>query len=126
LEVPPDALAARLDGELAGVAHALSERDRVVRLEGLDRAAQAAVLGRARGFVGGFGVEACLALLLGRPAVVCVGSGAPSEELGVASSFLGRPPFGPLHVLEVDGSIEEAAERAAQALTASVEALAAV
>jgi hypothetical protein len=124
-EPPDDVLGVAGAGAGAEVATLIAERKAVVGLDELDRQAQTAVLGRARGFVGGFGVEACLALMLGRPAVVCVQPGTESDELRVASSFLASPPFGPLHVVELDGPVEETAERAVQ-LVESAEALAAV
>jgi hypothetical protein len=111
------------DAELGA---ALAERGRVASLDGLDRARQAAVLRRARGFVGPFGVEALLALLSGTSAVV-VGAGPRREQdrdLRLVSSFLVQPPYGELHVLEPAGLVEEAAGRALGLLAPAPSALA--
>jgi hypothetical protein len=125
LGVPDEFLAIRLPESQSGVAAALAERAPVVDLRGLDRAAQAAVVARARGFVGAFGVEACLALLLGRPAVVLSDQGSGSDDERVASVVLGRPPFGRLHRLAA-AAPDESAERAAELVETSLEALTAV
>jgi hypothetical protein len=125
LDLPDEFVAVRFPAEQADVASALAERATVVGLDGLDRPAQAAVLARARGFVGRFGPEACLALLLGRPAVVTAAGGEP-DELRVASSVLAGGQFGWLYVLEATGSAAESAERAVRLVDGSVEAFAAV
>ena len=62
---------------------------------------------------------ACLALLLGRPAVV-VADDVATEEMRIASRFLNRRPFGPLHLAEA-GPADAAAERAVGLLATSVE-----
>ena len=100
----------------------------MVKLDGLDRPTQAAVLARARGFVGTYGVEAVLAVLLGVQAVAfSPGSHQVDEDdLRLISSFLAAPPFGPLHLLDAHGPATEAADRAARLLDAPVEALATV
>ena len=104
----------------------LAERWPVVKLDELNRSAQAAVLARARGFVGCFGVEACLGLLLGRPVVVVLDEGVDRDELRMASLLLARRPFGRLHVLEaVEGAVE-ASEEALRFVEDPVETLAAV
>jgi hypothetical protein len=125
--LPDDFVAVRFDPAQADVAAALAERFTVVGLDGLDRQAQTAVIARARGFVGTYGVEAYLAVLSGVPAVVLPGGARLDEhDLKLASSFLARPPFGRLHVIESAGSPAEAAEQAARLLEAPVEALAGV
>jgi hypothetical protein len=119
LELPERFVAVARGASDAEVIAALARRVTVVDLDGLDRSAQAAVLARARGFVGGFGVEVCLALLLGRPAVV-VADDVATEEMRIASRFLNRRPFGPLHLAEA-GPADAAAERAVGLLATSVE-----
>jgi hypothetical protein len=94
----------------------------VVDLEGLDRGAQTAVLARARGFVGAYGVEAYVAVLLGRPAVVFGAEGADPTDLRIASTFLARAPFGRLETIEAG----EPAERALALLERQAESLAGV
>jgi hypothetical protein len=81
------------------------EQGSVVSLEGLDRVGQAAVLGRSRGFVGPWGVEAVLAVLVGVPSVVF--GGADEDDLRVVSSFLGNSPFGSLQVIEAGEADEQ-------------------
>jgi hypothetical protein len=123
-----DFVAVRGDAADPGVVSALADRVAVVALDGLDRRAQAAVLARARGFVGRYGVEAVLAVLSGTRAVAFA-EGLEEAVLGdlrLASAFLADAPYGRLQVLEAGGSAEEAAERALRLLDASVEALAAV
>jgi hypothetical protein len=117
-EVPDDFVAVRFEAEQAEIASALGARAGVVELEGLERDVQTVVLGRARGFVGTYGVEAYLAVLLGVPAVVFPGGSRPpaEDDLRVASSFLTGPRFGRLHVLEAAGSPAEAAARAERLL----------
>jgi hypothetical protein len=126
VRLPEDFVAVRFDGQGADVASALAERGAVIGLDGLDRTVQAGVLRRARGFVGLFGVEACLALLLGRPAVVLIDDGVAPDELRVASLLLARRPFGRLHMLEAAGTAEEVAEQALQLVGGPVGTLTAV
>jgi hypothetical protein len=126
LELPDEFLAVRSTG--GKVAAALAERFPVVSLDGLDRAAQTAVVARARGFVGTYGVEAYLAVLAGVPAVAFA-SGSDHvnpDDLRLVSSFLARPPFGRLQVVETALSVSGAVERATELLDARAEALAAV
>jgi len=63
------------------------------------------VLGRSRGFVGPWGVEAVLAVLVGVPSVVV--GGADEDDLRVVSSFLGNAPFGALQVVEAGDASEQ-------------------
>jgi hypothetical protein len=126
LELPDEFVAVRFDEESADVVAAVAEQAHVVSLDGLDRPAQAGVLARSRGFVGSYGVESYLAVLLGRPAVVVGAERADADDLSVASSFLAGPPFGRLHVLEAAASPEEVAKHAARLLEAPVEAFAGV
>jgi hypothetical protein len=124
LQLPDEFVAVRGRPELYS---ALAEHGALVGLEGLDRANQAAVLARARAFVGEFGAEACLAVLLGRPAVCLVAPDDDSLEAArVISTFLAREPFGKLHLLELGRSAAEDAERTMAAVGASVATLAAV
>jgi hypothetical protein len=78
----------------------LSELD-ARRVDGLERGGLTAVLARARGFVGSYGTEAYLAVLLGVPAVALQAplDAAAENDLRLASSFLGRPPFGTLNAI---------------------------
>jgi hypothetical protein len=126
LELPDEFVAVRFDEERGDVAAAVAERAQVVGLDGLDRDAQAAVLARSRGFVGSYAVEAYLALLLGRPAVALGAEDADEDDLLVVSSFLARPPFGELDVLDAATAPAEVAKHAARLLEAPVEALARV
>ena len=123
LELPEEFVATRLEPELRT---ALTAHGPVVSLDGLDRPAQAAVLARARGFVGTYGVEAILAVLSGVPAVALSTGAEPADELQLVASFLARPPFGRLRVIEAAESAPETAGRAAQLLEAPIEALAGV
>jgi hypothetical protein len=121
LQVPEEFVAMRAEPELRT---ALAAHTRVVDLDGLDRPAQAAVLARARGFVGPYGVEAILAVLSGVPAVALSTGTEPADELELVSSFLARSPFGRLRLIESAESPAETAGRAAQLLAGPVEALA--
>ena len=125
IDLPPKLIAVSFGNGESGVTAALAEHAPFVDVSGFDRAAQAAVLGRARGFVGSYGVEAFLSVLLGRPAVVVAGTPDPNE-LRIASTFLARPPFGRLHVLDAGIPPAEAAEQARRLIDAPVEALAGV
>jgi hypothetical protein len=125
LELPEAFVAVRFD-EHADVADALAARTTVVDLAGLDRDAQSAVLARSRGFVGTYGVEAYLSVLLGRPAIAFATESADRHDLRLASSFFSRPPFGALHVLSAGDSAFDAADRVEGLLEAPVEALARV
>jgi hypothetical protein len=113
LDLPAQFVAVGLAGEPP-------EPGPVVSLESLDRSSQAAVLGRSRGFVGPWGVEAVLAALVGVPSVV-VGDADP-DDLRVASSFLAEPPFG--RIRTVGGA--EAAEQIRLLLARPEKALARV
>jgi hypothetical protein len=128
LELPDDFVAVRFAVDQTELADAFADWQPAIRLEGFDGAAQAAVVARARGFVGTFGVEAVLAVLSGVPAVAF--DSRPQQpvedDLRLVSSFLADPPFGHLHVLDVTGSPAEAAKQAGRLLEAPVEALAAV
>jgi hypothetical protein len=103
----------RFEPDETAVAAVLAGLTTVVALDGLDRSEQTAVLARARGFAGTYGVEAYVAVLLGLPAVAFVGAEPDPDDLRIASSFLARPPFGRLHTI---GGSESPAERAEQAL----------
>jgi hypothetical protein len=118
LELPDDFVAVCFEARRGEIGAALASRVPVVELNALDRTAQTAVLARARGFVGGYGVEAYLAVLLGVPAVAFSSGSVAADYLRVVSSFLDRPPFGPLHVVEAGASAAEDAERAARLLEA--------
>lgn len=109
-----------------GLAAAVAERAPVVGLDGLDRAAQTAVLARARGFVGSYGVETYLALLVGLPAVALDAGDADPDDLLVVGSFLARPPFGTLHTIEPSATAAETAARALALVDEPASALARV
>jgi hypothetical protein len=115
----PAEFVATIDPELGAVLGSLGP---VVRVDVFDRPQQGAALARARGFVGPYGVEAILAVLSGVPAVVLRTGNEPFDELQVISSFLSRPPFGRLHLVEPG----EARDRALRLLGAAVEAPAGV
>jgi hypothetical protein len=116
----------RFEQEPADLVAAVAERAHVVSLDGLDRAAQLAVLSRSRGFVGSYGVEPYLAVLLGRPAVVVGAEPANADDLAVASSFLAEPPFGELQILDAAASPAEVARYAGSMLETPAEVLARV
>ena len=126
LELPDSFIAVRFDPDQAEIAAALAGREQVVVLDGLDRPAQTAVIGRARGFAGSFGVEALVAVLAGVPAVAFPSSATPfgADERRVVTALLSEPPFGALHLLDAPEDAAEAAKRAALLLDAPVEALA--
>jgi hypothetical protein len=126
LSLPEEFVAVRDDGRGAEIVSALAERTAAVRMEGRGGAERAAVLGRARGFVGPFGVDACLSLLLGRPAVVLGDGGSDPDDLRIAAAHLDRRPFGGLRLLEATGPAEDAADQALRLVEGSVGALAAV
>ena len=122
LDLPPGFLAVGLGSDDVDLETALAGRAPVVRLEGLDRPAQAAVLARSRAYVGPYGTEAVLAVLAGVPSVVLGGVG--HVDLRVISSFLGRAPFGPMHVVEPEGTAAGAAERVEKLVDAPLEVVA--
>jgi hypothetical protein len=112
LELPDEFVAVQFEAEQVDVAEAVAARARVIGIEALERSAQTAVLARARGFVGTYGVAACLSALLGRPAIVFGAERAEPDDLRIASSFLGRPPCGGFHTIEAWNSPAQAAEQA--------------
>jgi hypothetical protein len=126
LEVPDEFVAVRFDSDQAELASALADRSAVVAIDGLDPAGKASMIARARGFVGCYGPDAVVAVLLGRPAVVLAGEGIDPHELGVAAAFLAGEPYGRLQVVEPVGSAREAAAWLLQALDAPAEAFAVV
>jgi hypothetical protein len=114
MELPADFVATRFGADRpAAVIEAVAAWSPLVELD--ERAAEAAILARSRGFVGSDPVSAVLAVLTGIAAVL-VGSDE-AEDLRLAR-VLGRPPFGSLQVVE--------AERAADALREAAGALAEV
>ena len=62
------------------------------------------VLGSSRGYVGPYGAEAFLAVLLGLPAIVVADEfdEIARNDIGVAAGFLRRPTFGQLRVVGAD------------------------
>jgi hypothetical protein len=76
--------------------------DRLQVFEGVNREAEAAILARARGFLGGYGPSPYVAALLGVPsfAVYARRDEVADEDLELAASFLDREPFGRLQMLE--------------------------
>jgi hypothetical protein len=107
------------------VGGAPSDGGSAIGLGDLDRAGQAAVLARSRGFVGAFGPEALVALLVGVPAVVFA-AGADEDDVRLVRSFLAGPPYGRLQVVEGEGSPAEVAVEVGRLLAPPVEALAGV
>jgi hypothetical protein len=91
----------------------------------VDRDAEAAIIARARGFLGSYGSSALVAALLGVPAVALYSSReqVADEDLQIAASFLGREPFGRLHVCEATRALGDAAELAARLLEDDAKAL---
>ena len=128
LDLPDSYLAVRFDPEQAEIGAVLAEREAVVDLSGLGRPAQTAAIGRARGFVGSFGVEAIVAVLAGVPAVAFPSAVTPfgDDERKVVTALLSEPPFGALHLPDAPEKPAEAAKRAAKLLEDRVEALAPV
>jgi hypothetical protein len=126
LELPEEFVAVRFEPDETAVAAVLAGLTTVVALDGLDRSEQTAVLARARGFAGTYGVEAYVAVLLGLPAVAFVGADPDPDDLRIASSFLDRPPFGRLHTMSGSESPSERAEQALALIEQHVETLAGV
>jgi hypothetical protein len=126
LELPEEFVAVRFEPDQAAIAAALAGLTDVAALDGLDRSEQTAVLARARGFAGTYGVEAYMAVLLGLPAVAFVVEEPDPDDLRIASSFLARPPFGRLHAITASGSPAEDAEQALALIERHVEVLAGV
>ena len=120
LAAPPVPAGLELPAGFVAVSGEPPEPGPVVSLDGLDRQIQAAVLGRSRGFVGPWGVEAVLAVLVGVPSVT-VGAG-DEDDLRLVSSFLRGTPFGSLTVIERG----EAGEQIRRLLTEPAGALAGV
>ncbi len=124
VELPAEFLAVRAASDQAGLEEALGDHGAVVRLDGLDGSTRAAAIARSRGFVGAYGAEAILAVLLGVPSVVL--GHVDDGDRRLVSSFLDRPPYGPLHVIESGGSAADAAGRAERLLETPLEAVAGV
>jgi hypothetical protein len=98
--------------------------DSLVVVDAADRRLEAAILGRATAFVGGYDASAVVAALTGCPtlALYSAPEAVDEGELNVVASFLGRRPLGSLRALSVDdaGGVAEAVrelgpERAAPA-----------
>ena len=75
-----------------------------VALDGYEPQERLAVLGRSRGYVGVYGADAFLAVLLGLPAVVVADEldEIARNDVRVAAGFLRRPTFGQLRVVGAD------------------------
>ena len=75
-----------------------------VALDGFEPQERLAVLGRARGYVGPYGAEPFLAVLLGLPAVAIADDldEVARNDVRVATDFLRRPTFGQLRVVGAD------------------------
>jgi hypothetical protein len=112
LDLPSEFVAARFAEEHHELHAAVAERVPTVDLRGLDRDVQSGVIARSRGFIGTYGVEAHVAVLLGLPAVALPRQAAPPKELDlrVVSSFLGGPQFGRLQLHQDARPAEAAAE----------------
>jgi hypothetical protein len=95
VELTREFVAVQLEhGSASDLRARLAAHGPVVDLDGSDPEFAAAVLSRARSFVGSWGPSAIVAGLLGVPAVALAGPGeiAP-DDLRIARSFLSRPPF---------------------------------
>ena len=102
VELPDDFVATRFGADRPeAMVEAVAEWWPVVELE--DRAAEAAILARSRGFFGSDPVSAVLAVLTGVPAVVVGAEGQDGLQL---ASSLGRPPFGSLQIVGVEGTAD--------------------
>jgi hypothetical protein len=126
LELPEEFVAVRFEPGQAAVAAAFAGLTAVVALDGLDRSEQTAVLARARGFAGTYGVEAYVAVLLGLPAAAFVAAEPDPDDLRIASSFLARPPYGRLHAISAAGSPADRAEQALALIEQHAQTLAGV
>jgi hypothetical protein len=75
-----------------------------VALDGYEPQERLVVLGSSRGYVGPYGAEAFLAVLLGLPAIVVADEldEIARNDIGVAAGFLRRPTFGQLRVVGAD------------------------
>jgi hypothetical protein len=118
LNLPDDFLAVRSGADADGVTDLLATRHTTVPLDGLDGNARAAIISRARGFVGSFGAEAALAVLSGVPAVVFRSTLRERGESDVQliSSWLTDEQFGRLEVLDLHSSAAETATQVMQLL----------
>jgi hypothetical protein len=125
LDPPPLPGDLHLPSEFVAVRGDIEPTDRpVVRLERFDPETAQAVLARAEAYVGPYGVEPYLALLLGIPAVAVSSGPVDGNELRLAATFLAEPPFGPLVVVETDAAPGEVARRVADHLRAAPRPLA--
>jgi len=124
LVLPSGFVAARISGLAGGVAAAVEESAPVVALDGLDAAAAHAVVARADAYAGPYGAEAYLAVLSGVPAVAVRGGEVPENELRLAATFLGEPPFGPLDVVDPGEPPEAIAERVVRRMQSAARPLA--
>jgi hypothetical protein len=126
LALPDEFVAVRFGADQAELASAFGARFAIVDLAGLERGVQLAVLARAGAFVGTYGVEAYLAVLVGVQAVAFATAHVAGEDLQVVASFLARPPFGRLDVIERGPAAADGIERAVRLLEAPTEELARV
>ena len=113
LELPASFVAARVAGVEQGepLVAVVGEAVPVVRLERFEAGTAQAVLAHADAYVGRYGVEAYLAVLLGVPAIAVPAGAVDGDELRLATTFLAEPPFAPLEVVEPDAGPEEIARR---------------
>jgi hypothetical protein len=126
LELPPRFVAAVFAGleRPERLEAAVEEVEPVVRLERFDSETALAVLGRADAFLGPYGVNVYLAVLLGVPAIAVRAAEAGADELRLASTFLAESPFGSLELVEPDVAPELVAERIARVLRPAARSLA--
>jgi hypothetical protein len=128
MELPSEFVATALEGARADVLDALRARAAVVDVSGLDRAAQAAAIGRAVAFVGGYGPQPVVAVLCGVDALALATEVElpPEDDLLLVTTFLTAPPFGRLTVLDAGASAETVAEQAAALVQGRLRAVATV
>ena len=110
-DLPGSYLAVWFGASWAPLRVALSAHATLVDVQGYDGSARTAVLAHARGFVGTYGADAYLASLVGTSAVAVDARAADPLDLRMAAGYLGRPPFGLLHLIDGEGAPRELAEQ---------------
>ncbi|HEY7603060.1 MAG TPA: hypothetical protein VH760_02275 [Gaiellaceae bacterium] len=111
LDLPDDALVARIDGVPSAVAEAALGAGRPVvhvrALAGAGRAGETAAIAHAAGYVGTSSADAAIALLAGVPALLLVAEHREAEELAGHARQLDGPRYGRLRVVAVGASPAE-------------------